>query len=77
ELEVGGGQAGLAIGARLKQVNIDTLLVDREAGSGDNSRKTHDGLTLDNQEQDNHLPYMTIPTNKQTSHTKDLHLIHI
>ena len=30
-LVVGGGQAGLSIAARLKQLQVDTLIVDRES----------------------------------------------
>src|SRR5882724_5315864 len=32
----GGGQSGLSIAARLKQLNVDTLIVDREKRIGDN-----------------------------------------
>ncbi|WP_409191689.1 flavin-containing monooxygenase [Bradyrhizobium sp. RDM4] len=60
-LVVGGGQAGLAIAARLKQLNIDTLIVDREERIGDNWRKRYRALTLHNQVQVNHLPYMPFP----------------
>ena len=38
-LVVGGGQAGLAIAARLTVMGVDTLIVDREARIGDNWRK--------------------------------------
>jgi cation diffusion facilitator CzcD-associated flavoprotein CzcO len=62
-LVVGGGQAGLAIAARLKQLSIDTLIVDREARIGDNWRKRYHALTLHNQVQVNHLPYMPFPPN--------------
>jgi cation diffusion facilitator CzcD-associated flavoprotein CzcO len=62
-LVVGGGQAGLAIAARLKQLGIDTLIVDREARIGDNWRKRYHALTLHNQVQVNHLPYMPFPPN--------------
>ena len=62
-LVVGGGQAGLAIAARLKQLQIDTLIVDREARIGDNWRKRYHALTLHNQVQVNHLPYMPFPPN--------------
>jgi cation diffusion facilitator CzcD-associated flavoprotein CzcO len=62
-LVVGGGQAGLAIAARLKQLSIDTLIVDREARVGDNWRKRYHALTLHNQVQVNHLPYMPFPPN--------------
>ena len=62
-LVVGGGQAGLAIAARLKQLKVDTLIVDREARIGDNWRKRYHALTLHNQVQVNHLPYMPFPAN--------------
>ena len=62
-LVVGGGQAGLAIAARLKQLRIDTLIVDREQRIGDNWRKRYHALTLHNQVQVNHLPYMPFPPN--------------
>jgi cation diffusion facilitator CzcD-associated flavoprotein CzcO len=62
-LVVGGGQAGLTIAARCKQLQIDTLIVDREARIGDNWRKRYHALTLHNQVQVNHLPYMPFPPN--------------
>ena len=62
-LVVGGGQAGLSIAARLKQLSIDTLIVDREPRIGDNWRKRYHALTLHNQVQVNHLPYMPFPPN--------------
>jgi len=62
-LVVGGGQAGLAIAARLKQLRIDTLIVDRGLRVGDNWRKRYHALTLHNQVQVNHLPYMPFPPN--------------
>jgi cation diffusion facilitator CzcD-associated flavoprotein CzcO len=62
-LVVGGGQAGLSIAARLKQLRIDTLVVDREARIGDNWRNRYHALTLHNQVQVNHLPYMPFPPN--------------
>jgi cation diffusion facilitator CzcD-associated flavoprotein CzcO len=62
-LVVGGGQAGLSIAARLKQLQIDTLIVDREARVGDNWRRRYHALTLHNQVQVNHLPYMPFPPN--------------
>ena len=62
-LVVGGGQAGLTIAARLKQLRIDTLIIDREARIGDNWRKRYHALTLHNQVQVNHMPYMPFPPN--------------
>ena len=62
-LVIGGGQAGLSIAARLKQLQVDTLIVDREARIGDNWRHRYHALTLHNQVQVNHLPYMPFPPN--------------
>ncbi|MCK1361504.1 NAD(P)/FAD-dependent oxidoreductase [Bradyrhizobium sp. 199] len=70
-LVVGGGQAGLAIAARLKQLQIDALIVDREMRIGDNWRKRYHALTLHNQVQVNHLPYMPFPPNWPTYIPKD------
>jgi cation diffusion facilitator CzcD-associated flavoprotein CzcO len=70
-LVVGGGQAGLAIAARLKQLGVDTLIVDREARIGDNWRKRYHALTLHNQVQVNHLPYMPFPPSWPTYIPKD------
>ena len=62
-LVIGGGQSGLSIAARLKQLNVDTLIVDREKRIGDNWRKRYHALTLHNQVQVNHLPYLHFPPN--------------
>src|SRR6202171_2195867 len=70
-LVVGGGQAGLSIAARLKQLQIDTLIVDRGARVGDNWRNRYHALTLHNQVQVNHLPYMPFPPNWPTYIPKD------
>ena len=60
-LVVGGGQAGLCIAARLGQLGVDTLIVDRHARVGDNWRKRYHSLTLHNEVFVNHLPYMPFP----------------
>ena len=70
-LVVGGGQAGLSIAARLTQLQVDTLIVDREARVGDNWRNRYHALTLHNQVQVNHLPYMPFPPNWPTYIPKD------
>jgi thioredoxin reductase len=62
-LVVGGGQAGLAAAARLAQLQVDTLIVDRETRIGDNWRKRYHALVLHNQVHVNHLPYMPFPPN--------------
>jgi cation diffusion facilitator CzcD-associated flavoprotein CzcO len=70
-LVVGGGQAGLSIAARLKQLSIDTLIVDREQRIGDNWRRRYHALTLHNQVQVNHLPYMPFPLSWPVYISKD------
>src|SRR5450631_3239039 len=70
-LVIGGGQSGLSIAARLKQLQVDTLIVDRGARVGDNWRHRYHALTLHNQVQVNHLPYMLFPPNWPTYIPKD------
>src|SRR5256885_5914172 len=70
-LVIGGGQSGLSIAARLKQLNVDTLIVDREKRIGDNWRKRYHALTLHNQVQVNHLPYLHFPPTWPTYIPKD------
>jgi putative flavoprotein involved in K+ transport len=62
-LVVGGGHAGLSIAARLKQLQVDALIVDRWPRVGDNWRRRYHALTLHNQVHVNHLPYMPFPPN--------------
>ncbi len=68
---VGGGQAGLSIAARLQQLGIDTLIVDRHARIGDNWRKRYHSLTLHNEVHVNHLPYLPFPPTFPTYIPKD------
>jgi cation diffusion facilitator CzcD-associated flavoprotein CzcO len=70
-LVIGGGQSGLSIAARLKQLNVDTLIVDREKRIGDNWRERYHALTLHNQVQVNHLPYLHFPPTWPTYIPKD------
>jgi len=70
-LVVGGGQAGLSIAARLSQLGVDALIVDRLPRIGDNWRTRYHALTLHNQVQVNHLPYMPFPPNWPTYIPKD------
>lgn len=70
-LVVGGGQAGLSMAARLNQLQVDALVVDRWPRVGDNWRKRYHALTLHNQVHTNHLPYMHFPPNWPTYLPKD------
>ncbi|MEM7189391.1 MAG: NAD(P)/FAD-dependent oxidoreductase [Pseudomonadota bacterium] len=60
-LVVGGGHAGLTIAARLRALNIDTLVVDREKRIGDNWRLRYHNLKLHNQIAVNEMPYLPFP----------------
>lgn len=60
-LVIGGGQAGLAVAARLGQLDIDALVIDKHERIGDNWRKRYHSLALHNQIHVNHLPYMPFP----------------
>jgi cation diffusion facilitator CzcD-associated flavoprotein CzcO len=71
-LVVGGGQAGLAIAARLQQLDVDTLIVDRHKRVGDNWRTRYHSLTLHNEVFVNHLPYMPFPPNFPVYIPKDM-----
>jgi cation diffusion facilitator CzcD-associated flavoprotein CzcO len=68
---IGGGHSGLSIAARLKHLQVDTLIIDRGQRIGDNWRNRYHALTLHNQVQVNHLPYMPFPPNWPTYIPKD------
>jgi cation diffusion facilitator CzcD-associated flavoprotein CzcO len=61
-LIVGGGQSGLILGARLGQIGVDTLIVERNSRIGDNWRNRYHSLTLHNEVWSNSLPYLDFPT---------------
>ena len=71
-LIVGGGHAGLTIAARLGQLGVDALVVDRMRRVGDNWRLRYHGLKLHNQVHSNHLPYMPFPPTWPTYIPKDM-----
>lgn len=60
-LVVGGGQSGLSIAARLNQLGVDTLVVEKNARLGDNWRVRYHSLALHNQIDVNDLPYVPFP----------------
>ena len=70
-LVVGAGQAGLALGARLRALGIDTLIVERAQRVGDNWRDRYHSLTLHNEVDANHLPYLPFPETCPTYLPKD------
>ncbi len=70
-LIVGGGQAGLILGARLRQFGVDALIVERHPRIGDNWRTRYHSLTLHNQTWANELPYVAFPPTWPTFLPKD------
>ena len=59
---VGAGHAGLVAAARLQQLGVDTLVVEKKSRVGDVWRDRYHSLTLHNDINANHLPYMPFPT---------------
>jgi cation diffusion facilitator CzcD-associated flavoprotein CzcO len=58
---VGAGQSGLMLAARLTQLNIGTLVVEKTERIGDVWRKRYRSLKLHNDLCMNHFPYMPFP----------------
>jgi hypothetical protein len=70
-LVVGGGQAGLILAARLGQMGVDALVVERELRIGDNWRNRYHSLTLHNEVWANSMPYLPFPPTWPTFLPKD------
>lgn len=60
-LIVGAGQGGLGLGARLRQLGVPTLIVDRQAKPGDQWRSRYRSLTLHDPVWYDHMPYLPFP----------------
>jgi cation diffusion facilitator CzcD-associated flavoprotein CzcO len=58
---VGAGQAGLMLAARLKQLGVKTLLVEKSRKVGDVWRARYRNLKLHNETSMNHFPYLNFP----------------
>ena len=71
-LVVGGAQSGLAIAARLNQLGVDTLVVERWPRIGDSWRRRYHSLALHNSTHINHLPYLDFPPTWPTYLPKDM-----
>jgi cation diffusion facilitator CzcD-associated flavoprotein CzcO len=70
-LVVGAGQAGLTIAARMSQLGIDTLVVEKSSRVGDVWRDRYESLTLHNEIMANHFPYAPFPETWPLWLTKD------
>ena len=60
-LIVGGGQGGIALGARLRQLGVPTIIVERNERPGDSWRKRYKSLCLHDPVWYDHLPYLKFP----------------
>jgi cation diffusion facilitator CzcD-associated flavoprotein CzcO len=70
-LVIGAGQAGLTIAARLRQLDVSAVVMEREARVGDNWRHRYSSLVLHNQVWANHLPYLKFPASWPAYLSKD------
>jgi putative flavoprotein involved in K+ transport len=60
-LIVGGGQGGVALGARLKRLGVPTIIIDKHERPGDQWRKRYKSLCLHDPVWYDHLPYLPFP----------------
>lgn len=60
-LIIGGGQGGIAMGARLRQLGVPTIVVDKHDNPGDQWRKRYKSLCLHDPVWYDHLPYLDFP----------------
>jgi len=58
---IGGGQGGIALAARLKQLDVPTLVIERSAKAGDSWRNRYKSLCLHDPIWYDHLPYIPFP----------------
>ena len=70
-LVVGGGQGGIALGARLRQLGVPTIIVDKRARPGDQWRSRYKSLCLHDPVWYDHLPYLKFPANWPVFAPKD------
>ncbi|MQC17099.1 MAG: NAD(P)/FAD-dependent oxidoreductase [Chloroflexi bacterium] len=70
-LIIGGGQGGIGLGARLRQLQVPTIIVDRNARPGDAWRNRYDALTLHDTVWYDHLPYIPFPAHWPVYTPKD------
>ena len=70
-LIIGGGQGGVALGARLRQLDVPTIIVEKHARPGDSWRKRYKSLCLHDPVWYDHLPYISFPKNWPVFSPKD------
>ncbi|MGK2867665.1 MAG: NAD(P)-binding domain-containing protein [Mycobacterium sp.] len=70
-LVIGGGQGGIALGARLRQLGVPAIVVDKHERPGDQWRKRYKSLCLHDPVWYDHLPYLPFPQNWPVFAPKD------
>ena len=60
-LILGGGQGGIALGARLRRLGVPTLIVEKNERAGDSWRNRYKSLCLHDPVWYDHLPYLPFP----------------
>ena len=68
---IGGGQGGIALGARLKRLDVPTLIIDQHERPGDAWRKRYKSLHLHDPVWYDHLPYLPFPDHWPVFSPKD------
>ena len=68
---VGGGQGGIALAARLRMLEVPTIVIDKNYRAGDSWRKRYHSLYLRNTVWQDHMPYLDFPDNWPVFMSKD------
>jgi putative flavoprotein involved in K+ transport len=70
-LVIGGGQGGIALGSRLRQLGVPALVIDKHPRPGDQWRNRYKSLCLHDPVWYDHLPYLKFPDNWPVFAPKD------
>jgi putative flavoprotein involved in K+ transport len=70
-LIIGGGQGGLALAARLRRLNVPTIIIEKNARAGDSWRNRYKSLCLHDPVWYDHLPYLPFPDDWPVYSPKD------
>jgi putative flavoprotein involved in K+ transport len=70
-LVIGGGQGGIGLGARLRQLGVPSIVIDRHLRPGDAWRSRYKSLCLHDPVWYDHLPYIKFPENWPVFSPKD------
>ena len=68
---IGGGQGGIALGARMRQLGVPTIIVEKNDRPGDSWRNRYKSLCLHDPVWYDHLPYIKFPENWPVFSPKD------